>query len=125
VSLTPATTTLIGIPNQIIQTTLILKNVGPAVPDAYAITLEGQAWTTTVQPAATALLAVGDSITLTVRVTIPPDAHPGQSSTITVKATSQAHPEQTAAAQITTIVSTVSANQIALPVVMRSSRSGW
>lgn len=125
VSLTPATKTLIGIPNQTVQTTLILKNVGPAVPDAYAITLEGQAWTTTVQPAATALLAVGDSITLTVRVTIPPDAHPGQSSTIMVKATSQAHPEQTAAAQITTIVSTVSANQIALPVVMRSSRSGW
>lgn len=122
VSLTPATTTLAGVASQTVTTTLTLTNVGPAVPDTYTLTVNGLGWSTTVQPTTTPLLAVGGSITLTIQVTIPPDAQPGQSSTITVTATSQTSPEQTATAQITT---SVLPRQGMLPVVMRAAASGW
>lgn len=83
------TETTIGLPGDTLTTTLRLRhNAAGGVPEAVTVTLAGQSWPATVTPTM-ATLAPCEALTLTVRVTIPPDAGINVTDRVTLTVTAE------------------------------------
>jgi hypothetical protein len=99
VSVTPESDEKLGSTGETIDFTLTVTNTG-AMEDTFDITLSNL-WVT-VAPLTTGLLEPDEAVDVTVSVTIPSDALPGEQDTVEVTFTSQGDPEVTATATLTT-----------------------
>jgi N-acetylneuraminic acid mutarotase len=98
IELTPATAALSGAPGDVVTYNLTLVNTGNG-EDTVTLALAGNLWVTEL-PVASFTLAAGESVAVTVLVTIPADAVDGATDAVTVTATSEGGP--TASSELTT-----------------------
>jgi uncharacterized repeat protein (TIGR01451 family) len=89
-----------GAPDTIVSYLLSIENLG-SVKDTFSLSLEGNAWVTTISQAEVTLTA-GSGAQITVQVTVPEIAAEGNSDTVTVKAVSNGDPTKEASVSLTT-----------------------
>jgi len=100
VSVTPESDEKLGSTGETIDFTLTVTNTG-AMEDTFDIALGGNLWVT-VAPLTTGLLDAEEAVDVTVSVTIPTEALPGEQDSVEVTFTSQGDPEVSATATLTT-----------------------
>jgi hypothetical protein len=100
VSVAPESDEKLGATGETIDFQLTVTNTG-SMCDTFDITLSGNLWTT-VAPLTTDLVDPGGDEEVTVSVTIPAEALPGEQDMVQVTFTSQGDPEVTATATLTT-----------------------
>jgi len=100
VSVTPESEEKLGATGDTIDFSLTVTNTG-AMEDTFDITLGGNLWVT-VAPLTTGLLEPDEAVDVTVSVTIPTDALPGEQDSVDVTFTSQGDPEVSITATLTT-----------------------
>ncbi len=104
VTVSPATDNGSGYAGDTVSYTLDVTNTGN-VTDSFSVNVSGNLWSTSA-PASVASLAAGATTQITVDVSIPTGASPGDSDTATVTLTSLGDAGQSAAASLTTTVLT-------------------
>jgi uncharacterized membrane protein len=115
VDLSPATDAKSGAPDEMVEYTLTLTNLGN-VEDTFDLTWTG-VWVVHL-PVTQFTLAAGDSVSVTVHVTVPAGANDGEFDVSTITATSQGDAAQSDTSVLTT-TAVVEEYLVYLPVIAR------
>jgi hypothetical protein len=118
IELSPATAALSGAPGDVMTYTLTLTNTGNG-EDTVALTFAGNVWDVEL-PVASFDLAAGESVEVTVLVTIAADAVNGEMDEVTVTATSEGGPTASSVLTTTAVVEAPEGFFLFLPFVPKN-----